>query len=248
MSKTIRLKVKRRDTPQQAPYWEEFEIPYRPRMNVISVLQEIQRNPKNAKGETIRPVTWDCSCLEEVCGACTMVINGQVRQSCSALIDNLEQPITLEPMSKFPIVRDLQVDRSKMFTTLKKIKAWIPLDGSHNLGPGPKTSPELSAERYEFSKCMTCGCCCEACPQFKLDGPFMGAFSFGQVHYFNEHPTGEMQADQRLDSVMDIGGIVDCGNAQNCVVSCPKGIPLANAIAELGWDTTKRALKKLFKE
>lgn len=76
----------------------------------------------------------------------------------------------------------------------------------------------------------------------------MGAFSFGQVQLFNEHPTGAMQANQRLDAVMDIGGLVDCGNAQNCVAVCPKGIPLANAIAELGWDTTKRAITKLFKE
>jgi succinate dehydrogenase / fumarate reductase iron-sulfur subunit len=151
-------------------------------------------------------------------------------------------------MSKFPAIRDLQVDRSKMFSTLKKVKAWIPLDGTHNLGPGPKTAPELAAERYDYSTCMTCGCCCEACPQFKLEGPFMGAFSFGQVHLFNEHPVGQMQSDERLDAVMDIGGLVDCGNAQNCVAACPKGIPLANAIAELGWDTTKRAIKKMFKE
>ena len=38
------------------------------------------------------PVAWDMNCLEEVCGACSMVINGHPRQSCSALIDQLEQP------------------------------------------------------------------------------------------------------------------------------------------------------------
>jgi succinate dehydrogenase/fumarate reductase-like Fe-S protein len=43
-------------------------------------------------------------CLEEVCGACSMVINGQARQSCSAIVDQLEQPIKLEPMSTFPVI------------------------------------------------------------------------------------------------------------------------------------------------
>ncbi|MEO0663342.1 MAG: ATP-binding cassette domain-containing protein, partial [Planctomycetota bacterium] len=33
------------------------------------------------------PVVWDSGCLEEVCGACTMVINGRVRQSCTCLLD-----------------------------------------------------------------------------------------------------------------------------------------------------------------
>ena len=41
------------------------------------------------------------NCLEEVCGACSMVINGRARQSCSAIVDQLEQPIRLEPMSTF---------------------------------------------------------------------------------------------------------------------------------------------------
>ena len=58
-------------------------------MNVISALMEIRRNPVNAEGEKTTPVTWDMNCLEEVCGACSMVINGRPRQSCSALVDQL---------------------------------------------------------------------------------------------------------------------------------------------------------------
>ena len=77
------------------PYDEEFEIPYRPNMNVISALMEIRRNPVNAKGKQTTPITWDMNCLEEVCGACSMVINGKPRQSCTALVDQLEQPIRL---------------------------------------------------------------------------------------------------------------------------------------------------------
>lgn len=73
------------------------------------------------------------NCLEEVCGACSMVINGKPRQSCTALIDQLEQPIRLKPMKTFPVVRDLQVDRSRMFNALKRVKAWIPIDGTYDL-------------------------------------------------------------------------------------------------------------------
>ena len=56
-------------------------------MNIISCLQAIQRNPVNAAGQPTTPVVWESSCLEEVCGACTMVINGKVRQACSALVE-----------------------------------------------------------------------------------------------------------------------------------------------------------------
>ena len=54
---------------------------------------EIQRNPVNAKGEENNAVAWESNCLEEVCGACSMVINGKPRQACTALVDQLEEPI-----------------------------------------------------------------------------------------------------------------------------------------------------------
>src|SRR5205823_14390839 len=98
--------------------WEEFHVERRPNANVISVLMEIQRNPVTSDGKRTTPPAWDAACLEEVCGSCTMVINGRVRQACSALINRLEQPITLTPMKKFPLIRDLAVDRGKMFEAL----------------------------------------------------------------------------------------------------------------------------------
>ncbi|PYS71088.1 MAG: succinate dehydrogenase iron-sulfur subunit, partial [Acidobacteria bacterium] len=100
--KTVEVHIRRRANPDSAQYWEEFEIPYRPNLNVITVLMEIQKNPVTKAGTKTTPPVWSMNCLEQVCGICTMVINGRARQSCSALIDNLEQPIKLEPMSKFP--------------------------------------------------------------------------------------------------------------------------------------------------
>lgn len=132
--KTIKMIVTRQDGPDSKPYKEEFEIPYRPNMNVISAFMEIQRNPVNAKGEKTVPVCWESNCLEEVCGACSMVINGKPQQACTALIDKLEQPIRIAPMKTFPVVRDVIIDRERMFQTLKQVKAWIPIDGTYDLG------------------------------------------------------------------------------------------------------------------
>lgn len=247
MQNKIHLNIRRQDSPRSPSYWEEFAVPYTEGANVICALMEIQKDPITADGGKTTAVVWECSCLEEICGACTMIINGHVRQACSALIDQLSQPIILEPMTKFPVVRDLMVDRSTMFETLKRIRGWINIDGYFDLGPGPVFDEKIRAKMYEFSRCMTCGCCCEACPQFNAHSPFMGAFAFGQVHLFNTHPTGKFNASERLDSIMGMGGLADCGNAQNCFRACPKNIPLTDAIAELGWATTKRAVAKIFK-
>ena len=112
-SDTIILKIKRQERAETKPYWEEFHLKHRPYLNVISCLQEIQKNPKTFDSRKTTPIVWEQSCLEEVCGSCSMVINGRVRQACSALIDSLGSPVTIEPMTKFPVIRDLVVNRDR---------------------------------------------------------------------------------------------------------------------------------------
>lgn len=232
-------------------YWEEFEFDLVPRANVISSLMEIQRHPYNKAGNKVAPVVWEQGCLEEVCGSCSMLINGIPRQACMALIAPIiEQTgssiVTVAPLSKFPLVRDLIVDRSAMFENLKKVSAWIETDGAYDRGSGPKMSQRKQEVRYILSTCMTCGCCSESCPQVNAHTQFMGPAPIAQVRLFNSHPTGQMQASKRLRPLMEAGGLVDCGNAQNCVRVCPKKIPLTDAIAAVGRDITLQAIKDLF--
>ena len=245
--KKIRLKILRQDGPKEpgTRRWEEFDVAWHPQMNVISALMEIQKNPVDASGKTVAPVVWESSCLEEVCGSCTMLVNGRARQACSALIDHLApngEVVTLQPMTKFPLVRDLVVDRQRMFDDLKTVKAWINLDGSHELGPGPRQAPENQETTYPLSRCMTCGCCMEACPQVNGHSAFIGPAAISQVRLFNLHPSGKMHATERLEAVMGDGGVNDCGKAQNCVEVCPKEIPLVDSIAQVSRQTTKHML------
>ena len=191
------------------------------------MLQKIAAQPVTADGKNSTPVAWQCNCLEEVCGACSMVINGRVRQACSALVDNLlkDNPsgFELRPLSKFPVVRDLCVDRSRMFRALERVKAWVPVDDYYNRGPGPRELQDEQEVRYPLSECMTCGCCLEACPQYVkaevprmsdesdeeyskradayYDQQFVGAAPISQAMLFNDHSTGAALAGERLDRV-----------------------------------------------
>jgi len=246
MPQKIELHVKRQDTPTSSPYWEEYEVPYQPRQNVISVLMQIAKDPRTTRGKATSPVVYDRACLEEVCGPCAMRINGVSRMACTALIDSLAQPIRLEPLAKFPVLRDLSVDRQPMFDALKRVKAWVPIDGTYDLGPGPRM-PEPEREiAYHFSQCITCGNCLDVCPQVNDRSSFIGAAAIAQARLFNTHPTGAANAAERLEALMAEGGIDDCGNAQNCVRACPKSIPLTTAIAEMFRACTLHGLKKLF--
>jgi succinate dehydrogenase / fumarate reductase iron-sulfur subunit len=244
--KTVRFRIRRQDGPGKEPRWEEFDVPYRPQMNIISALQWIAAHPVTVEGKPTTTPVWDSGCLEEVCGACTMLINGKTRQSCSTLVDKVDHPITLEPMTKFPLVRDLFVDRSRLFNDLKRVKAWVPVDGTYDIGAGPPISQELQEERYPLSRCISCGCCLEACPQYTPTNKFVGAAVISQVRLFNNHPIGKALKDERLEVMMDEGGVTDCGKAGNCVEVCPKDIPLLESIAAVQRQATVYAVKKFF--
>jgi succinate dehydrogenase / fumarate reductase iron-sulfur subunit len=245
--KTIVLKIKRQAAPGERSYWEEFELPWKKGMNVISSLMDIAASPINRQGKPTTPITYDANCLEEVCGSCAMLINGRARMACSALIDKLEQPVRLEPLSKFPIIRDLAVDRSVLFEDLKRVKAWVPVDGTYDLGAGPRVPQSAQEEAYPLSRCISCCCCMEVCPQFNEKTGFVGAAAISQVRLFNTHPTGAMMKHERLHALMGDGGIHECGYAQNCVEICPKDIPLTRSISEVGREVMKQAFIDLFK-
>lgn len=269
---SFEVRVLRQNGPNDSSYWERHKVEYELGMNIISTLQKIAAKSETADGGSVAPVAWDCNCLEEVCGACTMVVNGRVRQACTALVDNLldndQTAIELRPMTKFPVVRDLVVDRGRMFKALEKVKAWVSVDGYFDLGAGPQQARSAQEESYPLSQCMSCGCCLEACPQYtKVElkqsddetdeafetrkneayaRNFIGPHAISQAMLFNSNPIGKMQAEERLDALTDEGGLQMCGNAQNCVAVCPKEIPLTTSIARAGRATTLHTLKKWF--
>jgi succinate dehydrogenase / fumarate reductase iron-sulfur subunit len=245
---TFTLKILRGVPGDQA--WEEFELTRHPGMNVISALMEIQKNPVNKQGKTTIPVAWEQGCLEEVCGSCSMLINGKPCQSCTAMIEELihasgSTTIVLAPFTKFPLIRDLYVDRTSMFESLKKVRAWVSVDGTWDRGGqlGEKVSPEVQEALYVLSTCMTCGCCSESCPQVNETSKFMGPAPISQVRLFNSNPAGRFEKPDRLRSILTEEGIAGCGNAQNCVRVCPKKIPLTESIAFIGREATKQAIK-----
>ncbi len=229
-------------------YWEEFEIELSPFLNLTTALLKVQKDPVNRKGERVTPVAWEQGCLEEVCGSCTFLVNGRPRQGCAALVPQLlketgGKSITLAPMTKFLLIKDLVVDRTSMFDSLKKVSAWVDADDALDRGDRPPVCADIQEVRYELSTCMTCGCCLEACPQVNARSFFMGAAAISQVRLFNADTTGKLNAPKRLRALMEEGGISECGNAQNCEAVCPKQISLTESITLMAWETTKQAIK-----
>jgi len=79
--KTFIVKIKRQQRPDEAVRWEEYELRYRPHMNVIICLRDIAEHPFTRSGSESTPVSYEANCLEEICGACAMLVNGKPASS-----------------------------------------------------------------------------------------------------------------------------------------------------------------------
>ncbi len=228
-------------------HWDTFSLEAKGGTTIISALMEIERHPVTVEGKQVSPIVWESSCLEEVCGSCSMVINGKPRQACSTQVSALlatSPEIHLSPLSKFPLIRDLIVDRSGMLENLQHAYAWV--EEREQKGIGPPMLPHQQALIHALASCMSCGCCVEACPQVNPSTSFVGAAVIAQAHLFHTHPLNHAHRQERLHFLMKDHGLRHCGNAQNCVKVCPKQLPLTDSIAEMGRATTRQLVHDLF--
>lgn len=180
-------------------------------------------------GKNVRPIEWECSCLQKKCGACAMVINGTPRLACAAVLSELGENITLEPLRKFPVICDLVVDRSILYENLKTLGIWLRKDAD--------ISEKHHALNYESSECIACGCCLEVCPNFYAGGKFFGMAAVPL--------TTRLLTESDLKTVADTAKLYErhvfsgCGKSLFCKNVCPKGIDteklLVNANAAAVW-------------
>jgi succinate dehydrogenase / fumarate reductase, iron-sulfur subunit len=227
-AESVRFKIKRQDSSGSPPRWEEHALPGQPGLSVRAALDAINQRLEamTHDGTGTRALDLGGSCHGEGCGNCAMIINGHAAQACTVAVEDLEQPIELRPLTKFPLLRDLAVDRARVVSDLARVHATIDL---------------------ARSACTGCGCCLEACPSYGPQSKWIGAAAVYQAHRFDAQSGGDGDRAARLDALLPPGGISDCGNAQVCVEVCPAGLPLTTALAETMRATVRHAFASIFR-
>ena len=208
-----------------------------PSESVATLLTELNRRPEltDITGAPAEPVMWQCSCLQQKCGACAMVINGRPALACKKRLSECGEHIELSPLQKFPAVSDLMADRSIMCENLKALKLWFE----------DAVSPDESSVQldHDASLCLQCGCCLEICPNWSDDGTFTGmAGAVPAARILNELPDSQKK---ELSGLYRRKLYEGCGKSLACRDICPAGIDtdrlLVNSNAAAVW---KRFRKK----
>ena len=237
---TIGLKVSRyRPESDTEPSWQEYDVPMRREWTVLDALNHV-------KNEVDPTLSFRWSCRMGICGSCGMNVEGEPRLSCGAfLVDYAPGPIRVEPLSNFPVVRDLVIDISDFMEKLPRMKPWIIRDEELSVDDGEylQTPEELDAYK-QFSMCINCMLCYAACPVYGLDGTFVGPAAIALAHRYDLDSRDEGDR-QRLTILAQPDGVWDCTFVGECSAACPKGVDPAGAIQQAKLAAAQETVKSL---
>ena len=219
------VKIKRQDSPSQESYWQSFTYDGPLHVPVSAVLDAINYTDdlfdvNNKPADRIR---WECSCMQAVCGGCAMVINGTPALACATFADEVKgEELVLEPLSKFPVVADLIVDRSIIYENLNRAKAYL---------EGNATNDKKNYEhQYSVAKCLKCGLCLEVCPNYHPGASFYGAILANESYLLTTQSEEKKPAIIKEYKTHFASG---CSKALSCQTVCPLGIETISSILKM---------------
>lgn len=219
------VKIKRQHTPDSAPYWQSFSYSGPLHVTISAVLDAINYTDDlfDIEGNPATRVRWECSCLQAVCGGCAMIIKGVPALACNTFVDEVTKTdLVLEPLSKFPVVADLVVDRSIIYENLNRAKAYIE---SHSIN-----SKQNHKQQYSVAKCLKCGLCLEVCPNYRAGGEFFGAV-FANESYLITTQSAQKPVPVVKEYKTHFGA--GCSKALSCQSICPVGIETITSILKM---------------
>jgi succinate dehydrogenase / fumarate reductase iron-sulfur subunit len=178
------------------------------------------------------PVAFDHDCREGICGACSLMIDGQAHGPVQTTTCQLQMrsfsdgdEIVIEPWRAraFPVIKDLIVDRTA-FDRIIGAGGYItsPTGAAPDAHATPVPKPDADVS-FENAACIGCGACVAACPNGSAT-----LFTSAKVAHLNLLPQGQPERETRVLNMvaqMDEEGFGGCTNTGQCTVSCPKEIP-----------------------
>ena len=227
MAETMKLEIFRyRPEKENEPTFQTYEVPFLEDWVILDAINYI-------KDEIDGTLSYRWSCQMGVCGSCGVMINGVPKLSCAAFLkDYYPDKIRVEPLTGFPVERDLISQIDDFMTKLTNIQPYIirkrgeekPLDEGEYL----QTPAEL-ARFKPYSMCINCMLCYAACPVYALDSTFIGpaAIALGQRYNMDSRDHGR---DARQELIASHEGIWECTFVGECSAVCPKDVDPAAAI------------------
>ena len=224
---TIQLEIFRyRPEQENEPTYQTYEVPFREDWVVLDAINHI-------KDEIDGTLSYRWSCRMGVCGSCGMMVNGVPELTCGTFLKDYHPgKIRVEPLTGFPVERDLVVVMDDFMDKLKMVKPWIireegqekPIEDGEYL-----QTPAQLAHFKQYSMCINCMLCYAACPVYAMDSTFIGPAAIAMAQRYNLD-SRDQGKDQRQEIILGHKGIWECTFVGECSTVCPESVDPAGAI------------------
>lgn len=212
---------------ESEPRFQSYEIEYMDSWVVLDGLNHI-------KAEVDPTLSFRWSCRMGICGSCGMMVNGEPKLTCESFIRDYDTArIKVEPLSHFPVVRDLVINMADFMEKLPSVSPWLIPAEDKSLDDGEYLQTPAQVAHYKrFSMCINCMLCYSACPVYGLDSSFTGPAALALAERYNlDSRDGGQEA--RKDVLTAHEGIWECTYVGECTQVCPKDVDPAGAIQML---------------
>lgn len=218
--KKVLVKVLRTHLKKGNQFWQSFEYEGDKDVPISVALNEINGREKmiDTNLDIGTPILWDCDGEGELSGSSAMVINHVPRLACTTILNDvlINGEVEIRPLTKFPIIADLRVDRGIIVEGLTDMKLWF---------EETEIVDEDNLESQNtVSKCLACGCCLEVCPNYSGSDDFAGAMA-ANLAYSAYALKGEPEEMKGLKKKYKKKFFNGCSKSLMCLKICPMGIP-----------------------
>ena len=219
------VKIKRQSAPNEPSFWQSFNYDGPTNVTVSAILDALNYTDDlyDIDGNSATRINWECSCMQKTCGGCAMVINGVPALACATFADKIKgKELVLEPLSKFPVICDLVVDREVIYKNLNQAKAY--------LDSVAKSDARHRDQQYSVAKCLKCGLCLEVCPNYHPGAQFFGAVLANESYLIasqsiDKKPLIVKEYKKHFSS--------GCSKALSCQKVCPAKIETLTSILRM---------------
>ncbi|MCZ6795026.1 MAG: succinate dehydrogenase/fumarate reductase iron-sulfur subunit [Planctomycetota bacterium] len=213
--------------------FQRYQVPYKEDWVVLDALNYI-------KDRIDGTLSYRWSCRMGVCGSCGMMVNSEPKLTCAAFLrDYYPNPIRVEPLSYFPVIRDLVINMDDFLDKLDAVKAWLVPEEEKPLSEGEyRQTPAQLAYYKQFSMCINCMLCYAACPVYGEHSEFIGPAAIALAQRYNLD-SRDGAAAERAEVIFSHEGIWACTFVGDCTRVCPKNVDPAGAIQQAKVTATK---------
>lgn len=231
MSWRVRYQIFRK-TDGAPSTFDTFTIEIRPDETVLDGIERIWAFQD-------RTLVFRHACHHASCGSCGVRVNGVETLPCVTAIQDVtadDGRVVVEPMRNFPLIRDLAVDVSPMFSRLREVGMPIVR--------GVEATDRQAMHRFE--NCIECGLCLSACPVAATSSQYLGPAILAAAERVVQEPRGA-SVPLILELVGGEHGAWQCRSTFECSAVCPSDVDPAEAIMALRARLIRERLRDLFR-